>query len=56
MALACVQPACQAAVFYVDSALPQSGDGTSWAAAFKTVQEGVGRVRGASFRTDHADH
>ncbi len=41
MALTCVQPACQAAVFYVDSALPQSGDGTSWAAAFKTVQEGV---------------
>ena len=31
----------QGAVWYVDGSIAASGDGTSWATAFKTVQEGI---------------
>lgn len=34
-------PAAFAAVWYVDASRPASGDGTSWATAFRTVQEGI---------------
>jgi uncharacterized repeat protein (TIGR01451 family) len=30
-----------AAVWYIDGDVPSSGDGTSWAQAFKTIQEGI---------------
>ena len=30
-----------ALTFYVDSSIPQSGNGLSWATAFKTIQEGI---------------
>jgi len=33
------------AIWYVDGAVPESGDGGSWERAFKTVQEGIAAAR-----------
>ncbi len=41
LALCLVAPLAAPALFYVDQFVPSSGDGTSWATAFKTIQEGI---------------
>ena len=41
LALLVLASAAHAADWYVDGALPSSGNGTSWATAFKTVGEGI---------------
>ncbi len=35
------------ATFYVDRSVSQSGDGSSWETAFKTIQEGIGKAHEA---------
>jgi hypothetical protein len=41
----CVPGLALATTWYVDGSIPQSGDGTSWESAFKTVQEAKGAVQ-----------